>query len=65
MGIEDGGVTEAIIEPADDDADWERCPCCGDVGWMRLIAAYSRGSCWVIYCGSCGKPIEKRWNMLP
>ena len=24
MGIEDGGVNEAIIEPADDDADWER-----------------------------------------
>jgi len=65
MGIEDGGPTEVHVEPADEDADWERCPACEEVQWLRAIAAYEKGACWVIYCGGCGKPIEKRWNILP
>lgn len=65
MGIEDGGPTEVHLEPADDEADWEECPCCGEDRWLRAIAAYQRGTCWVIFCAGCGKPIQEKWGILP
>ena len=66
MGIEDGGLVEAIVEDASDVTEDEGpCPCCHELHWLRVIAAYARGACWVIYCGNCGKPIEERWSILP
>lgn len=65
MGIEESGLTEVHVEPADEEADWEVCPCCGYTQWFRAIAAYRKGACWVLYCGSCGKPLQKKWNILP
>lgn len=64
MGIEDGGLTNALIEEAEDDLDWEECPCCGDIAWLRVVAAYARGTCWVVFCGGCGKPVMEKWNLL-
>jgi hypothetical protein len=65
MGIEDSGLVEVIVEDADEDADFETCPCCGYTAWFRAVAAYREGACWVIFCAHCGKPIEKRWNIVP
>ena len=66
MGIEDGGLVEAIVEGAEDEVeDMGACPCCHELAWVRLIAAYARGSCWVLYCGNCGKPTHEQWNILP
>ena len=66
MGIEDGGLDEVIVEGAEDEADdMGACPRCHELAWIRMIAVYARGSCWVICCGNCGDIIEKRWNVLP
>jgi len=64
MSIEDGGLAEAIVESADEE-DWEDCPCCGYSDWLRAIATYPGGACFVVYCGECGKPVQKRWNIAP
>lgn len=65
MSIEESGFKEAIVEEGDEEADWEECPCCGDTDWVRAIAVYERGTCWVLFCGGCGKPIQEKWNILP
>jgi hypothetical protein len=65
MEIEEGGPTEALIEPANSEAEWEECPCCGECNWLRVVAAYATGACWVIYCGGCGKKLDGKWNRLP
>jgi hypothetical protein len=65
MSIEESHPDEVHLEPADEQAEWEECPCCGESTWYRLIAAYVRGACYVIYCGGCGKPFEQKWNILP
>jgi hypothetical protein len=62
MSIEDGGPNEVIIEAAEDED--EICPVCEDENWLRVIAAYTKGSVWVIYCGTCGRTTEERWNLL-
>jgi len=64
MSIEDGGVNDAVIEDASDEED-ELCPICHDLAWERVVAIYPRGTCWVLFCGSCGKPFQKKWTMLP
>jgi len=64
MGVEDGGPVEICVEPADDDWD-EICPCCEESNWVRAIAGYRTSACWVVFCGGCGKIIQKRWNLLP
>jgi hypothetical protein len=56
-----GKAVDMIIEDASSDED-ELCPSCEDMDWLRLIADYKNGVCYVIYCGKCGKSIEKRWN---
>jgi hypothetical protein len=56
-----GKPIDLIIEDASTDED-ELCPSCEDMDWLRLIADYKNGVCYVIYCGECGKPAEKRWN---
>ena len=63
MGVEDSGLTEVLVEPAEDED--EACPCCEADNWLRAIAAYNRGACWVIYCGDCGRPVQHRWNIIP
>jgi hypothetical protein len=65
MGIEDDDLAEVIIESAEDETDWEECPCCEAAEWLRAIAAYPKGACWVIYCGGCGKTVQKRWTIAP
>ena len=66
MGIEDGGPTEVIVEAADDAVEeLGACPCCHELNWLRAIAAYRSGACFVIYCGNCGKTVEERWNIVP
>ena len=66
MSIEQSGLVDDILAPADDeDVDGEVCPACQSPYWFRLIASYMRGACWVIYCAGCGKPIEARWNIIP
>jgi len=65
MGIEDGGLNEVHVESVEDDSEWEECPCCETSNWLRAIAAYPRGACWVVYCGDCGKTIQERWNIVP
>ena len=65
MSIEDGGLDDAIIESAEDETDWEECPVCEEANWLRAVAAYPNGACGVIYCGGCGKTIQKRWNISP
>lgn len=65
MGVEDGGLTNALVESAVDDMDDEDCPCCESSNWLRAVAAYTSGSCWVIYCGGCGKTVQRRWNIVP
>ena len=64
MSIEDGGLVDAIIECCNDEEE-ELCPSCNDMDWLRLIAGYQKGACWVIYCGTCGKTFEERWNIIP
>jgi len=64
MGIEDGGLREVIVEDATDEEE-ECCPCCGGERWVRAIAAYNSGACWVLYCADCGKPLQKKWTILP
>ena len=64
MGIEDGGPRQIIVEDATDDEP-DPCPCCGGETWIRAICAYEKGACWVIYCAECGKPIQKKWTILP
>ena len=64
MGIEDGGPTGIIVEDASEDDD-ELCPCCDDLDWLRAIATYKKGACYVIFCGSCGKTIEEKWTIAP
>jgi hypothetical protein len=64
MSVEDGGPVEVWVEPADDDWD-EVCPGCEKDTWLRAIAGYRTGACWVVFCGGCGKTIQKRWNILP
>jgi hypothetical protein len=64
MSIESDGLNEVLIEDCSDEED-ELCPCCNDLNWLRLVAAYPRGACWVIYCGSCGKSFQERWNIIP
>jgi hypothetical protein len=63
MGIEDGGLVEVHVEQADDED--EACPCCEADDWVRAIAVYPKGACWVIYCGGCGKVIQQKWNIIP
>jgi len=63
--IEGDGLREILIEAADDDMDWERCPCCEHLEWLRIIAGYKRGACWVIFCAACGGIVEERWTSLP
>ena len=65
MGIEDGGLTEVVIEGADEDVDHEYCPGCEVTNWLRAISVYGRGTCWVVFCGGCGRTVEERWNILP
>lgn len=65
MSIEEGGLTDLFIEDANEAADFENCPCCERSNWLRAIAAYTRGACWVIYCGDCGRAFEERWNIAP
>lgn len=59
-----GQPLEVHLEDASGDED-ELCPDCEDMDWLRLIADYKNGVCYVIYCGSCGKPVEKKWNPKP
>ena len=63
MSIEDGGPKDYIIEEVEGEV--EDCPCCETNNWLRAIAAYERGTCWVIYCADCGRTAEERWNILP
>lgn len=51
-----------IVEPAE--YETEICAHCEADDWMRAIAIYARGCCYVIYCGGCGKSIEERWTEL-
>jgi hypothetical protein len=62
MSIEDGGPQDFLLEAADED---EVCPICDADNWLRAVAIYKRGACWIIYCGDCGRTIEERWNILP
>jgi len=64
MGIEDGGLVDALIEDVSDEED-SLCPACNDMLWLRVVAVYPRGTCWVLYCGACGRMLQERWNMLP
>ena len=65
MEIEYGQPHDCILEDASEDEEFEKCPCCGDNHWLRLIACYEKGACWVIYCAGCGKPVQKRWTIIP
>ncbi len=58
----DGASMDIILEDAEEE---EECPICEGDRWLRAIAVYERGSCWVIYCADCGRSIEERWNTLP
>lgn len=66
MGIEESGLSDALVESAEEDNDWENCPCpgCKEAIWLRLVAVYGTGTCWVVYCGGCGKTIQKQWNFI-
>jgi hypothetical protein len=64
MSIEDGSPHDLILEDASADEE-ELCPACESMRWLRLIAAYTRGACYVVYCGDCGKPSDARWTILP
>lgn len=59
-----GRALDLHLEDASAEED-EICPSCNDLLWFRLIADYKNGVCYVIYCGSCGKPVEKKWNPKP
>ena len=63
MSIEDGGPKDLILEDAE--AETEVCPVCESENWLRAIAGYTNGACWVIFCADCGRTIEERWNILP
>lgn len=65
MGIEESGLFDIIVEDASEEEAFEECPCCGAEHWLRAIACYIKGACWVIYCAGCGKPVQKRWNIIP
>jgi hypothetical protein len=56
-----GPPLDLILEDASAEED-ELCPSCNDMLWLRLIADYKNGICYVIYCASCGKPVETKWN---
>ena len=65
MSVEEARPAEVIIEPIE---EWESdgpCPCCEVEVWLRLVARYSRGCCWVIFCSGCGTLVQKRWTLLP
>jgi len=62
MSIEDGGPNDVIIEGAANEE--EICPICEGEDWIRVIAAYDKGSVWVIFCGYCGRTTEERWNII-
>jgi hypothetical protein len=66
VGVEDGGIVDLILELAEESAEDEGpCPCCGEFDWLRAIASYMGGACWVVFCGGCGRPLEQRWNIIP
>jgi hypothetical protein len=60
----EGKPVDLMLEDASSDED-ELCPACNDMKWLRLIADYKNGVCYVIYCEACGKPVEKKWNSKP
>lgn len=59
-----GDPLDLHLEDASCDED-ECCPGCEDLLWFRLIADYKNGVCFVIFCGACGKPAQKKWNPKP
>ena len=63
MSIEDATPRDVIVEAAD--TETEQCPACESENWLRAIAGYDKGACWVIFCADCGKTLDERWNMLP
>lgn len=64
MGIEAGTPIDFILEDASAEED-EVCGACEGATWLRLIAAYVRGGCYVIFCAGCGKPLDSRWTIVP
>jgi len=65
MGIENGGLVETYIGAVEDidEIDQWNCFICGGEEWVRLIAIYAKGSCWVTFCGECGTVVQKRWSI--
>ena len=69
VSVEDGGLSEALIEPAGEAAgpmdNWDEwCPTCEIEAWLRLVAAYRGGAYWAVFCSGCGKVCQERWNLL-
>lgn len=63
MTIEEGGPLDYVLEDCSDEED-EWCPVCEEVVWLRLIAAYQRGTCWVLFCAGCGRTFKEKWTLL-